>query len=188
MLAMVSDVIQQLAVSATRRLRCTTPHAMLMLHRPARRLLFQRRGCRARCTRRTWNTTFVSWVIRYHHKFATMRHGFACRFSKHDVHTYARPLQMRICCCRLLSDSIMQPMEAPEAGTRNCPAYPYSVQVHWLTLGSTLAPSSVSLFKQLPQLETAAYQVNLTVRPLVPIERRKLVVSSAHTQSLRVCE
>ena len=38
-----------------------------------------------------------------------------------------------------------------------------TVQVHWLTLGSTLAPSSVALFKQLPQTETAAYQVNVTV-------------------------
>ena len=37
-------------------------------------------------------------------------------------------------------------------------------QVHWLTLGATLAPSSSTLFKQVAPLDTGAYQVNLTVR------------------------
>ena len=36
-------------------------------------------------------------------------------------------------------------------------------QVHWLTLDAALAPSAVGLFSQLPQAQTTAYQVNMTV-------------------------
>ena len=36
-------------------------------------------------------------------------------------------------------------------------------QVHWLTLGANLVNSSAQLFLQLPQIETIAYQTNITV-------------------------
>ena len=36
-------------------------------------------------------------------------------------------------------------------------------QVHWLTLGANLVNSSAQLFLQLPEIETVAYQTNITV-------------------------
>lgn len=38
------------------------------------------------------------------------------------------------------------------------------LQIRWLALGATLAPSSATLYSQAPELATAAYQINLTVR------------------------
>ena len=40
------------------------------------------------------------------------------------------------------------------------------MQVHWLTLGATMAAPSAMLFKQLPLNSTVAYQLNLTVQTL----------------------
>ena len=42
------------------------------------------------------------------------------------------------------------------------------MQIQWLTLGAELAPSSAKLYLQLPQIDTVAYQANITVRRLRP--------------------
>lgn len=54
------------------------------------------------------------------------------------------------------------------------------VQVHWLTLGANLVPASAKLFLQLPEIETVAYAVNMTVR------RRQCIAGSCSVDLRRV--
>lgn len=45
-------------------------------------------------------------------------------------------------------------------------------QVHWLTLGANLVNASAQFFLQLPEIETIAYETNITVsRQLRSINR-----------------
>ena len=42
-------------------------------------------------------------------------------------------------------------------------AQQFYLQVHWLTIGAEMAPAAASLYVDLPQIQTVAYQVNITV-------------------------